>query len=66
VTTLENPPHSTDLAAADFYLLPQLKLVLMGWCFCDTTDIIKNAPDELKRISQNGLYEYFQNLDSGW
>ena len=26
----EHPPHSTDLAAADLYLLPQLKLVLMG------------------------------------
>jgi hypothetical protein len=38
----------------------------MGWCFCDTTDIIKNALDELKRISQNGLHEYFQNPDSRW
>jgi hypothetical protein len=66
VTTLEHPPHSPNLAEADFYLLPQLKLVLMGWCFYDTTDIVKNAPDELKKISQNGLNEYFQNLDSRW
>jgi hypothetical protein len=33
---------------------------------CDTNDIIKNSPDELKRISQNGLHEYFQNLESRW
>jgi len=66
VTTLDHPLHYTNLAAADLYLLPQLKLILMGWCFCDTTDIIKNATDELKRISQNGLHAYFQNLDSCW
>jgi hypothetical protein len=64
VKTLEHPPHSTDLAASDFYLLSQVKSVLLGRYFCNTTDIIKNAPDELKRISQNDKYEYLQNLES--
>jgi len=55
VTSLDQPSHSTDLAAADFCLLPQLKLVLMGLCFCDAIDFIKISPDDLKRISQSGL-----------
>jgi len=43
VTTLEHPPYSPELAAADFYLFPRLKSVLKGRPFCDATDIIKNA-----------------------
>jgi len=45
---LEHPPYSPDLAAADFYLLK-------GRRFCNATDIIKNATEELKRLSQNGF-----------
>jgi len=66
MTTLEHSPQSTDLVAAAFCLLPQRKLVLMGWCYCDANDNIKNLPDELKRISQNCFRECFQNLDSRW
>jgi hypothetical protein len=53
LTTLENLLYSPDLAPADFYLLPRLKSALKGWRCCDAIDIIKNATEELKRISQN-------------
>jgi len=36
------------------------------WRFCDATDIIKNATEELKRLSQNGFQECFQHLYSRW
>jgi len=62
VTTIQHPPHSPDLAAADFYLLPQLKSALKGRGFCDATDIIKNVTEELKRLSQNDFQECFQHL----
>ena len=52
VTTLEHPPYSPELAAADFYLFPRLKSVLKGRPFCDATDIIKNATGSWK-----GLYK---------
>jgi hypothetical protein len=55
VTTLEHLPHSPDLAAAEFYMFHQLKLVLKRPNVCDATDIIKNATGELKRLSHNGL-----------
>jgi hypothetical protein len=35
-------------------------------CFCNSTDIITNAAEELKRLSQNGLQECFQHLKSRW
>ena len=49
--TLEHSPYSPDLAEADFYLFPRLKSALKGRCFRGVTDIIKNATEELKRLS---------------
>jgi hypothetical protein len=46
VTTLENPPYSSDQTPADFYLFS-----LKGRRFCDATDIIKNATEELRGLS---------------
>jgi hypothetical protein len=66
VTTLEHIPYSSDLAPDDCYLFPRLKSALKGWSFCDATDIIQNATEELKRLSQNGLQERFQNLCNRW
>ena len=34
--------------------------------FCNATDIIKNATEKLKSISQNGFQECFQQLYSSW
>ena len=37
-----------------------LNQYLKGKRFCDDTDIIRNATEELKRLSQNGFQECFQ------
>jgi hypothetical protein len=66
VSLLQHPPHSFDLAPDDFYLFPGLKSALKGQSFYDATDIIKNATVELKRLSQNGFQECFQQLYSCW
>jgi hypothetical protein len=34
--------------------------------FCDATDIITNAADEMKRLSQNGFQECFHHLYNRW
>jgi hypothetical protein len=57
MTTLEHPPYSHHLAPADSYLFALMKSALKGRRFCDVTDIIKNATEELKRLSQNGAQE---------
>jgi transposase len=64
VTMLEHPPYSPDLAVVDSYLFPRLKSALKGQRCCVATDIIKNATEELKRLSQNGFQECFQHLYS--
>jgi len=66
VTTLEYSPHSPNLTPADLFLFPRLKSSLKGLRFCDATDIIKNATEELKRVSQNVFQEYFEHLYSHW
>jgi len=64
VTTLEHPPYSPDLAAVDVYLFPRLKSAVKERHFFYATGIIKNAMEELKRLSQNGIHECFQHLYS--
>jgi len=53
VTTLEHPAYFRELTTADFYLYPRIISALQEGCFCDATAIIKNATEELKRLSQN-------------
>jgi hypothetical protein len=55
VTTQEPPPYSPHLALIDFHLFPRLTSALKGKGFCDATETIKNATEELKMLSQNGF-----------
>jgi hypothetical protein len=48
------------------YLFPLPKSVLKGRRFCDATDIIQNATEELKKLSQNGFQERYQHMYSHW
>ena len=66
VTTLEHTQHSPDLIPADFYLFPPFKTAMKGRRFCDVTDIIKNAAEELKMISQNCFRKCMQHFYSRW
>jgi hypothetical protein len=38
----------------------------MGRPFYDATDIIENATEELKRLSQNVFQQFFPQLHSRW
>ena len=64
VTTLDHPSYSPDLAPADFYLFPLVKLALKGQCFSDAEDIMKTVTEVLKRLSKNCFQECFQHLYS--
>jgi len=66
VTTLQHNQHSHNLVPTDFYLFPRLKSALKERRFCDVADIIKNAEEELKRLSQNGFQECMQQFYSRW
>ncbi|GBN44190.1 hypothetical protein AVEN_32140-1, partial [Araneus ventricosus] len=66
VTTLEHPPYSPDLALADFYLFPRLKMKLKGHRFVDSDEVIENAMKQLKDLSKNRFQECFQQLYERW
>jgi hypothetical protein len=66
VTTLQHPTYFLAWLRLIFFMFPRLKSALIGWRFCAAADIIKNATEELKRLSQNGFQEYFQHLYSRW
>ncbi|GBN93837.1 hypothetical protein AVEN_38499-1 [Araneus ventricosus] len=66
VTTLEHPPYSPDLAPADFYLFPRLKMKLKGHRFGDSDEVIENATKQLKELSKNGFLECFEQLYERW
>ncbi|GBO02642.1 hypothetical protein AVEN_231878-1 [Araneus ventricosus] len=62
VTTLQHPPYSPDLAPADFYISPRLKIKLKGHRFVDSDEVIENATNQLKDLSKNGFRECFEQL----
>ncbi|GBN95730.1 hypothetical protein AVEN_220804-1 [Araneus ventricosus] len=55
VTTLEHPPYSPDLAPADSYLFPRLKMKLKGHRFVDSDEVIENATKQLKDLSKKWI-----------
>jgi hypothetical protein len=65
MTTLQFSPSPPDPDTADFCVFPPLKSALNGWRVCYSTDI-KNATEELKRLSQNNFQECYQRLYSRW
>jgi len=47
---------------ADFYLFPRMKSAWKGRHFCDATDIIKNAMEELKgfqKMTSRNVFDTF-------
>jgi hypothetical protein len=66
VTILKHPLYSPDVASADFYLLPPLKVALKGRRFCVGAFITKGATEEVKMLSRDGFHECSQHLYSRW
>lgn len=62
VVSLAHPPYSPDLAPADFFLFPKLKLSLKGKRFSDIPDIQSNVIQELNDIRRDDFARSFQEL----
>jgi len=43
-----------------------MKSALKAERFCVATDIMKNATEKLKRLTQHGCQEFLQHLHSRW
>jgi hypothetical protein len=59
VATVEHPSYSPDLLPADFHLFSPLKSALNRRRFCYSNEIINNAMERLKRLSQNDVQKCF-------
>ena len=60
------PPYSLDLASADFFLFPKLKITLKGRCFQTKEEIQAKAITELCTITDSAFQEAFQQWTKRW
>jgi hypothetical protein len=65
-TALLQPPYSSDLALADFLLLPKLKSILKGRCFPAIQEIMENSRIELCTILKKVYQDCFQKWQQLW
>ena len=63
---IEQPPYSPDMASADFFLFPKLKLPLRGNRFQSIEDIEENSRRELKSILENAFKKCFDDWIIRW
>ena len=54
-SVVPHPPYSPDLAPADFFLFPKLKITLKGSRFQTTEEIQENEIRELRTITESAL-----------
>jgi hypothetical protein len=60
------PPYSTYLAPADFFMFPKLKSTLKGRRFDTTDEIQKNLMNELFAIPKEAFQKAFQSWQNRW
>jgi transposase len=61
-----HPPYSPDLAPADFFLFPKLKIDLKGRRFQTIEEIQENAIRELRAITESAFQKAFQQWKKRW
>ena len=59
-------PYSPDMAPADFFLFPKLKLPLRGTRFQSIEDIKENSWQELRSIPENAFEKCFDDWIIRW
>jgi len=61
-----HPPYSPDLAPADFFLFPKLRITLKGRRFQTLEEIQENAIRELHAITESAFQKAFQQWKKRW
>jgi len=65
-SVVPHPPYSPDLAPANLFLFPKLKITLKGRRFQTVAEIQENAKRELRAITESAFQEAFQQWKKGW
>jgi hypothetical protein len=58
--SLPHPPYSPDLAPADFFLFPEMKMQLKGRRFHSVADIQRESQKVMDSLTQNDFEAAFQ------
>lgn len=66
MSTLPHPPYSPDLAPADFFLFPKMKLKLKGRHFDTVEDIQRESRKILNSIPESDFEKAFQKWQKRW
>ena len=66
LSIVPHPPYSPDLAPADIFLFPKLKITLKGRRFQTTEEIQENVIRELRAIAESAFQEAFQQWKKRW
>ena len=66
IAVLPQPPHSSDVAPADFYLFPKLKFSLKGYRYDSIEDIQANMERVLNTLRKENFQECFQKWKHRW
>ena len=61
-----HPPYSPDLFPADFFLFPNLKIILKGRRFQAIEEIQENAIRESRTVTESAFPEAFQHWKKRW
>jgi hypothetical protein len=59
---IQHPPCSADLALANFFLFPKVKLALKGERFSDISDIQSGVTKQLKEVSLQDFLRALEDL----
>jgi hypothetical protein len=62
IPVIQQPPYSPDRAPCDFWLFPQLKMVLKGKRFDDIETIQANTTKYLEIIMKNSYKTFFPRV----
>jgi hypothetical protein len=62
ICVIQQPPYSPELAPADFFLFPKVKLALKGERFSDISDIQRGVTKQVKGVSLQDFHHAFEDL----
>jgi len=65
-SVVPHPPYSPDLAPADFFLFPKLKITLKGRCIKTIEGIQESAITEQCAITESAFQEAFEQWKKRW
>ena len=66
IPVIQQPPYSSDMATCDFWLFPQLKMVLKSKIFEDIDAIKNKVTSTVNTVPKDSFQKCFQQWQNSW